>query len=78
MIVELETRLKGLVTPEESEKMKEIMNLHNSVLEKIENIQSHTSKQFFDHEKQIIKFFDNKIKEIKQEYESERIKHREK
>ena len=74
----MEIRLKGYISPEDTEKMKEIQELHNSVLQRIENIQNHTSKQFFDQEKQIIKFFDSKIKEIKNEYETERVKHREK
>jgi len=55
-------------------KMEEIAGLHGKILDNINNIQLKTSKVLLDQEKDIIRFFNNKINEIKKQFEEERIK----
>jgi DNA repair exonuclease SbcCD ATPase subunit len=55
-------------------KMEEIAGLHGKILDNINNIQLKTSKVLLDQEKDIIRFFNNKINEIKKQFEEERIR----
>lgn len=59
---------------EERKKMEEIAGLHSKINDNIANIQLKTSKVLLDQEKDIIRFFNNKINEIKKQFEEERIK----
>ena len=59
---------------EERKKMEEIAGLHTKINDNIANIQLKTSKVLLDQEKDIIRFFNNKINEIKKQFEEERIK----
>jgi len=54
--------------------MEEIAGLHTKIIDNINNIQVKTSKVLLDQEKDIIRFFNNKINEIKKQFEEERIK----
>ncbi len=54
--------------------MDPIINLHSRILDNINNIQLKTSKVIVDQERDIMRFFINKINEIKKEYEEERIR----
>ena len=47
---------------------------HNKIIDGINNIQLRTSKILVDQERDIIRFFNNKINEIKKQFEEERIK----
>lgn len=58
----------------DKKKMEEIAGLHGKILDNINNIQLKTSKVLLDQEKDIIRFFNNKINEIKKQFEEERIK----
>lgn len=58
----------------ERKKMEEVAGLHARVIDNINNIQLKTSKVLMDQEKDIIRFFNNKINEIKKQFEEERIK----
>jgi len=59
---------------EERKKMEEIAGLHSKINDNIANIQLKTSKVLLDQEKDIIRFFNNKINEIKKQFEEERVK----
>lgn len=54
--------------------MEPIFNLHSEIITKINNIHTKTSKVMIDQERDIMRFFINKINEIKKEYEEERIR----
>ena len=54
--------------------MEPIINLHSEIIGKINNFRSTTSKVMIDQERDIMRFFINKINEIKKEYEEERIR----
>lgn len=54
--------------------MEPIFNLHSEIINKINMFHSNTSKVLIDQERDIMRFFINKINEIKKEYEEERIK----
>ena len=54
--------------------MEEIAGLHTKILDNVNSIQLKTSKVLLDQEKDIIRFFNNKINEIKKQFEDERIK----
>ena len=54
--------------------MEPIINLHSEIIGKINNFRSTTSKVMIDQERDIKRFFINKINEIKKEYEEERIR----
>lgn len=58
----------------ERRRMEEIAGLHTKIQDNINNIQLKTSKVLLDQEKDIIRFFNNKINEIKKQFEEERIK----
>ena len=58
----------------EKRRMEEIAGLHTKIIDNINNIQVKTSKVLLDQEKDIIRFFNNKINEIKKQFEEERIK----
>jgi len=58
----------------ERRRMEEIAGLHTKIIDNINNIQLKTSKVLLDQEKDIIRFFNNKINEIKKQFEEERIK----
>jgi len=58
----------------ERKRMEEIAGLHSKILDNVNNIQLKTSKVLLDQEKDIIRFFNNKINEIKKQFEEERIK----
>ena len=47
---------------------------HSKIIEGINSIQLRTSKILVDQERDIIRFFNNKINEIKKQFEEERIK----
>jgi len=59
---------------EERKKMEEIAGLHTKINDNIANIQLKTSKVLLDQEKDIIRFFNNKINDIKKQFEEERVK----
>lgn len=54
--------------------MEEVQNTHGQIIDKIQVIQYRTSKVMVDQEKDIMRFFINKINEIKKEFEEEKIK----
>ena len=54
--------------------MEPIFNLHSEIIGKINKIYTNTSKVMIDQERDIMRFFINKINEIKKEYEEERIR----
>ena len=54
--------------------MEPIFNLHTKIIDNINQIQLKTSKVMIDQERDIMRFFINKINEIKKEYEEERIR----
>lgn len=59
---------------EDRKKMEGIAALHSKIMNSINDIQLKTSKVLLDQEKDIIRFFNNKINEIKKQFEEERIK----
>lgn len=54
--------------------MEPIFSLHSEIINKINKFHTNTSKVMIDQERDIMRFFINKINEIKKEYEEERIK----
>lgn len=54
--------------------MENIYKDHSKIVEGINSIQLRTSKILVDQERDIIRFFNNKINEIKKQFEEERIK----
>ena len=54
--------------------MENVYKDHNKIIEGINNIQLRTSKILVDQERDIIRFFNNKINEIKKQFEEERKK----
>jgi hypothetical protein len=54
--------------------MEVIYRDHSKIIEGINSIQLRTSKILVDQERDIIRFFNNKINEIKKQFEEERIK----
>lgn len=59
---------------QENKKLDEAKDHHNSIMDNIDNIQVKTSKIILDQEKDVLRFFNNKITEIKKQFEEERIK----
>ena len=51
-----------------------IKELHSKIVENVNNIQLKTSKVLIDQEKDIIRFFNTKINDIKRQFEEEKIK----
>ena len=56
----------------EKKHLDQISNLHTKIIENVSNIQVKTSKVLLDQEKDIIRFFNNKINEIKKQFEEEK------
>lgn len=54
--------------------MEPIITLHSEIITKINKFHTNTSKVMIDQERDIMRFFINKINEIKKEYEEERIR----
>lgn len=78
IIADLQGRLDQTSPGMNNEKAQEIATLHSSVLEKVGNIQTRTAKILLEQEKDIVRHFDNKINEIKKDYDNEKAKYIEK
>ena len=76
IIEELQTELRSKTTLDQGDKkvMESIYKDHTKIIEGINSIQLRTSKILVDQERDIIRFFNNKINEIKKQFEEERIK----
>ncbi|KAL4469514.1 hypothetical protein ABPG74_004767 [Tetrahymena malaccensis] len=76
IIDDLKNEIKNKAVPEnaESKKLEEAKDYHKMIMDNIDNIQLKTSKIILDQEKDILRFFNNKITEIKKQFEEERIK----
>ncbi|EGR27524.1 hypothetical protein IMG5_194730 [Ichthyophthirius multifiliis] len=76
IICELQDEIKNKAVPNtnEQKRQEEIQQLHSQIVENIDNIQVKTSKIILDQEKDVLRFFNNKINEIKKQFEEERIK----
>ncbi|CAD8056055.1 unnamed protein product [Paramecium sonneborni] len=75
-IEELQSELRAKTALDQGDRkiMENIYKDHNKIIEGINNIQLRTSKILVDQERDIIRFFNNKINEIKKQFEEERIK----
>ena len=67
-----ELRQKSSLDLNEKKHLDQISNLHTKIIENVSNIQVKTSKVLLDQEKDIIRFFNNKINEIKKQFEEEK------
>ena len=75
IIEELQDELRRKFTLDGFEKNDGIIrDLHGKIIENINNIQLKTSKVLIDQEKDIIRFFNSKINDIKKQFEKEKIK----
>lgn len=76
IIEELQTELRNKANLDINDKnqMANVKNIHNQIMDKISVIQLRTSKVMVDQEKDIMRFFINKINEIRREFEEEKIK----
>lgn len=76
IIDELQQELRQKTTLDQGDKklMENIYKDHSKIVEGINSIQLRTSKILVDQERDIIRFFNNKINEIKKQFEEERIK----
>ena len=76
IIEELQQELRSKTTLDQGDKksMELIYKDHSKIIEGINSIQLRTSKILVDQERDIIRFFNNKINEIKKQFEEERIK----
>ncbi|CAD8144113.1 unnamed protein product [Paramecium pentaurelia] len=72
--LQYELRAKTALDQGDRKIMENIYKDHNKIIEGINNIQLRTSKILVDQERDIIRFFNNKINEIKKQFEEERIK----
>ena len=54
--------------------MEEATNNHKKIIDSISQVQMMTAKILVDQERDIIRFFNNKINEIKKQFEEERLK----
>ncbi|CAK88388.1 unnamed protein product (macronuclear) [Paramecium tetraurelia] len=72
----LQTELRAKTALDQGDRkiMENIYKDHNKIIDGINNIQLRTSKILVDQERDIIRFFNNKINEIKKQFEEERIK----
>lgn len=75
-IEELQSELRAKTALDQGDRkvMSQIEQDHRKIIEGINNIQLRTSKILVDQERDIIRFFNNKINEIKKQFEEERIK----
>ena len=73
--LEEELRRKINLNVNDIENLKEgYRKIHEKVLENIDNLQLKTSKVLLDQEKDIIRFFNSKIQEIKKQFEEEKAR----
>ncbi|CAD8195975.1 unnamed protein product [Paramecium octaurelia] len=75
-IDELQQELRSRTALDQTDKkiMEMIYKDHSKIIEGINNIQLRTSKILVDQERDIIRFFNNKINEIKKQFQEEREK----
>ncbi|KAM3132411.1 hypothetical protein pb186bvf_015511 [Paramecium bursaria] len=75
-IEELQQELRSKTALDQNDRkiMENIYKDHGKIIDGINNIQLRTSKILVDQERDIIRFFNNKITEIKKQFEEERIK----
>lgn len=77
IIAELEERIKSYPNlADDGQKLKEINDLHTSVLQKIDTFQEKASYMLGNQERDIGKIFDSKVEEIKQNYDIEMSKYK--
>eukprot|EP01016_Furgasonia_blochmanni_P007651 TRINITY_DN13069_c0_g3_i1.p1 TRINITY_DN13069_c0_g3~~TRINITY_DN13069_c0_g3_i1.p1 ORF type:complete len:242 (+),score=77.75 TRINITY_DN13069_c0_g3_i1:65-790(+) len=69
-----ELRSRSAIDQSEKRNLETISALHSKILDNINNIQVKTSKVLLDQEKDIIRFFNTKINEVKRQFEEEKIK----
>ncbi|KAL4451123.1 hypothetical protein ABPG74_021445 [Tetrahymena malaccensis] len=69
-----EIRQKAVLDLNEAKKMELATRYHQEILDRISKLQVKTSNVLIDQEKTVIRFFNDKIQEIKKQFEDERIK----
>lgn len=76
IIDDLQSELRSKTNLDQGDKkvMESIYKDHSKIIDGINSIQLRTSKILVDQERDIIRFFNNKINEIKKQFEEERIK----